>query len=138
MGRAVAEAINAEHKHALIEEMDTPMLAAWVATSGFSVDELAMIQPMYCGTDPEGWGCVGVEPDEEEKMSREAEMGVMALNAGAAAVNGFLAAEGRSSYVASGAGLALGATGLAMGLSDRANYQAGDLALAGASLLLST
>lgn len=132
-GRAVAERINARYKHAFIREIDTPVLDQWATASGLTKQELAMIQPQYDGDD-----CVGCVVDGDEPMNEGVEVGVMALNAGAAVVNGVLAARRRPSYVTSGAGLAAGATGLAVGLSDRANYSTGDALVAGVSLLAST
>lgn len=132
-GRAVAERINARYKYAYLQTIDAPVLEQWIARSGLTRRELAMIQPMY-----DGDGCVACVGGEEEVMYRGLEVGVMALNAGTAVLNGVLSARGRRSYVASGAGLAAGAAGLAVGLSDGAHYSTGDVALAGASLLAST
>lgn len=131
-GWDVAERINAEYKYAYIEDIDAPMLDEWAERAGFTRHELAMIQPQY-GDD----GCVGCVGEDEEKMARGVEIGGMAVNAGAAVLNGVLSTRGQRSYVASGAGLALGATGLAMGFSNRANYSTGDAVFAGASLLMS-
>lgn len=133
-GWDVAQRINAEYKHAYIPEIAAPVLDEWAASAGFTERELAMIQPQY-GDD----GCVAcVVEDENNEVHRGAEIGVMALNAGAVVLNGVMSANNRRSYVASGAGLALGATGLALGLSDGAHYTTGDAVLAGASILMST
>ncbi len=132
-GWDVAQRINAEYKHAYITEIDAPVLDEWAEQAGLTRRELAMIQPQY-GDD----GCVACIDNEKEMAHRGAEIGVMALNAGAAVLNGVLSARDRRSYVASGAGLALGATGLALGFSDGAQYTTGDAVLAGASILMST
>lgn len=132
-GRDVAERINAEYKHAYLWEMDLPVIDAWAESAGFTLRELAMIQPMY--------GCMGPDctPSErEEEMNRTVEIGIMALNGGLAVLNGVLSARDRRSYLASGAGLALGVTGLGMGLSDRSNYATGDALFASAAVLAST
>ena len=41
--------INDRYRNAYIREMDDPALAAWIARSGFTPDEVAMIQPNYRG-----------------------------------------------------------------------------------------
>ncbi len=46
-GRAVAEQVAARHKYAFIPEIDDPVFLEWVDASGFTIQELAMIQPQY-------------------------------------------------------------------------------------------
>lgn len=46
-GRDVAEGINRQYKYAYIGEMNTPVLAGWIAASGLTAEEAAMIQPAY-------------------------------------------------------------------------------------------
>jgi hypothetical protein len=46
-GRELAERINARHQYEYIATMTMPALAAWVATSGLTKEECAMIQPGY-------------------------------------------------------------------------------------------
>jgi hypothetical protein len=46
-GRAAAEAINAKHQYDELLAMNEPALDAWAAESGFTLTELAMIQPTY-------------------------------------------------------------------------------------------
>lgn len=49
----VASAVHAKHNNAYIAEMSEPLLLAWAAESGFTLDELAVIQPDYCpNNDP--------------------------------------------------------------------------------------
>ena len=55
-GRALAEAINRRHEHAFIHEMKLPELDAWIAKSGLSRQEVAMIQPGYGFRPPEPAG----------------------------------------------------------------------------------
>lgn len=43
----LARAIDAEHEYAYVQDITTPGLAAWARATGFSVEELAMIQPGY-------------------------------------------------------------------------------------------
>jgi len=66
VGRAVPEAIAAAHRLDYLEAIAKAMpdVASWVASSGFTLDELASIQPGYEGPDVQhlaGWG------DEESK-----------------------------------------------------------------------
>ncbi|MDX2087023.1 MAG: hypothetical protein SFX73_04190 [Kofleriaceae bacterium] len=44
---ALARAINAEHEYAYVQDITTPGLAAWARANGFSIRDLAMIQPAY-------------------------------------------------------------------------------------------
>ena len=125
-----AERINAEYKHAYVPDIDAPVLAEWAAEAGFTIRELAMIQPAY--DDPPCTGCV-----TDDEMSPTAEIGVMALNGGVAVLNGVLSARDRRSYVAAGAGLALGVTGVGISLSDRSNYSTSDALFASAAVLTS-
>jgi hypothetical protein len=46
---ALARAINARYEYAYVREMDMPALATWATAHGFTVDELALIQPSYSG-----------------------------------------------------------------------------------------
>ncbi|MEX1268904.1 MAG: hypothetical protein WEA56_07875 [Balneolaceae bacterium] len=56
-GRNTAEAINAKYKHAFIYEIESPVFDEWMQKSGFTIDELAMIQPAY-------------EPEPDQKVNR--------------------------------------------------------------------
>ena len=51
-GRGVAEHINAKYQYSFIGEMQLPELDNWIARSGLSPLELAMIQPEYWPPDP--------------------------------------------------------------------------------------
>lgn len=46
-GRNAAEAINAEHQYASIFEMSSKTVDQWIASSGLTKEECAMIQPTY-------------------------------------------------------------------------------------------
>lgn len=46
-GRAVAELINEHHKYSYITSIDLPEFLEWAGGSGFTIEELAMIQPAY-------------------------------------------------------------------------------------------
>lgn len=49
VGRALPETIAANHRHAFLEDIAAamPQVREWVASSGFTLDELASIQPCY-------------------------------------------------------------------------------------------
>src|SRR5688572_13364559 len=51
-GRELAEKINAAHQYDRIFDMKTPELLAWVANSGLTFEECAMIQPAYGWQQP--------------------------------------------------------------------------------------
>jgi len=60
VGRALPERIAAEHRLSYLEDIAAamPEVRAWVASSGFSLEELASIQPGYTGPDVQhrnGW-----------------------------------------------------------------------------------
>ncbi len=60
VGRALPETIAAQHRLDYLEDIAAamPEVASWVATSGFTLDELASIQPGYPGPDVQheaGW-----------------------------------------------------------------------------------
>jgi hypothetical protein len=136
-GRAVAERINARYKYAYLHTIEMPLLEKWIAQSGLTKHELAMIQPAYCGNLGDR-ACWPYENEDTDTIRPGVEIGLALLNGGTAALNGVLRLNGQSSYVSSGAGLALGTTGLAVSLSDRSNYPTASLVFAGASLLAST
>jgi hypothetical protein len=46
-GRELAEAINERFKYSYIKEIDDSLFLDWAAQSGFTIKELAMIQPAY-------------------------------------------------------------------------------------------
>lgn len=141
VGLDVAERINSQFKYAHIKEITLPLLDEWAQQRGFTERELAMIQPSYCMIDPNHPLCPGPNDPPlaktEDQMNKGVEITSMSLNASAALVNGFLIGTGRQSRLAAGIGLVSGGAGLAIGLSDRANYSTADLVLAGSSILLS-
>lgn len=47
LGRQAAAAIAAGFKYAFVRDIDSPVLTAWAATSGLTLEELEMIQPTY-------------------------------------------------------------------------------------------
>ena len=137
-GREAAERINERYRLDRIADMDAPAVEKWAERHGFTLRELAMIQPCY--KNRRGL-CIGPPPEEDDdadsNMRKGVEVASMGLSASAALVNGYLIGTERRSRVAAGAGLVTGGAGLAVGLSGKAHFAAGDYALAGASLLLS-
>ena len=79
-GRKVAEEINRNHQYDFVFEMEDPAVDAWIATSGLSKTECAMIQPdygcWYCPPPCPGnkveacrwsnceWECKCLQPDQ--------------------------------------------------------------------------
>jgi hypothetical protein len=55
-GSAAAFAIDRRFHHAYVAEIDDPAFEAWVASSGFSRAELAIVQPTYEHRPPPFWG----------------------------------------------------------------------------------
>ncbi len=51
-GSEAARAINREYQYDLIAEMESPSINEWIAQSGLTKDECAMIQPAYGGWGP--------------------------------------------------------------------------------------
>ncbi|MCG2587535.1 hypothetical protein [Rhodohalobacter sulfatireducens] len=47
LGREIVEKINQKYKYAYITDIDAPVFKEWVKSSGFTIRELGMIQPMY-------------------------------------------------------------------------------------------
>ncbi len=53
--RELADAVANDQNNAYLADMSSPELTRWIASSGFTFDELALIQPSYCGwCDPVG------------------------------------------------------------------------------------
>lgn len=131
-GRGTAEAINERFQFARILEIDAPVVSQWAEHYGFTLRELAMIQPAYCWRPPSPDWCV--EDDDRTKA-----IGVVALglNASSVLLNGWMAARSDRNLYVAGGGLLVGGAGIAVGISDGADYRAATLAAAGASILLS-
>lgn len=47
LGREIADKINQQYKYSYIQDIDHPLFNDWVESSGFTIRELAMIQPQY-------------------------------------------------------------------------------------------
>lgn len=131
VGRDAAERINSHYQFARISDIDAPILPEWAEKHGFTLHELGMIQPAYCWRDPPGPGCV------EEDDSKAMEMASIGMNAGSALLNNWMALRSTRNVYVAGGGLLLGGAGLAIGMSEGAEYRAATLATAGASILMS-
>jgi hypothetical protein len=66
-GAEIAERVRARQNHAYLADMQVDGLAEWVARSGFTFEELAWIQPDYCGEDEpcRGWSYAPGSPPGE-------------------------------------------------------------------------
>ena len=142
-GLPLAEAVSRTYRYAHIDEMDMPALDKWAERNGFTRRELAMIQPAYCWRLPTSdQAAQGHKPalgceQSSDKMNKPLEVAIVGANISMAVLNGWMVAQSRRSLLAAGAGLASGGAGLAIGLSDRANFETADLIFSGLSLALS-
>jgi hypothetical protein len=59
-GRAAAEAISDRYRHAFIDEMNSPLLEQWIAGSGLTITEAAMIQPVLLAPVKTGSVQIGI------------------------------------------------------------------------------
>lgn len=126
-GREVAERINSRYQFASIYAMDMPAIDRWAEAHGFTMRELAMIQPAYRHPDPE----------EERSVDKTLEGTLIGVTAAAAGVNGYMIAQSRRSFISGTAGLVAGGVTLGIGLSDRANFSAADITSASIAVLTS-
>lgn len=126
-GRAVAERVNQDFQYAVLLEMKSPELDVWASQSGLTKTELAMIQPTY------GEPIYGVRPQPFDERVEAVPIG---LNAAAFTINAILLARNERSPVTAGIGIASGITSIAMGLSEKANFPATDIALGIASVII--
>jgi hypothetical protein len=124
-GREAARGINERSQLELIREMDAPAVERWAERNGFTLRELAMIQPMY-------------EPHEAD-TTHPVEWASMAVTGGAALLNGYLLGTDRPSALAAGGGVLTGGVSMLIGLpagSGGSDYGAVHLALGGATFAL--
>ncbi len=63
-GRALAEKVAKEHRYSVLEDIAAamPEVGAWVASSGFTLEELASVQPGY--TPPTAWNAADLVEDD--------------------------------------------------------------------------
>ncbi len=55
VGRAIVEDIAAQHRFDFLEDIDMPEVVAWITSSGFTLRELASIQPGYMEPHLDTW-----------------------------------------------------------------------------------
>jgi len=99
-GRPVAEAINSRHQYATIMEMNDRKVDEWIAQSGLSKEECAMIQPQYAPGATQNVN--NVKPSYAISSTL-----LMGVNAASTVVNGIQVATGSMR----GGALALGIIG---------------------------
>lgn len=126
-GRHLAESINASYQYDYIIDMESAELNKWVAASGLTIEECAMIQPQYDFS----------ERQEEPKFNKTLEATNISIGAASLLLNGVLTGSGTKSYVASGVGFLSGTAGILLGASDRANYRLTDVLVGSAAVLSS-
>lgn len=118
-GRSLAERIDARYHLADVRNMNLPALDRWATHNGVTRRELAMIQPMYCGTASHPDPCYYRDEDEDASAL---EVTALSASVGASLLNGVLLERDTPSVVGGSAGVAGGATSLSIGLTDRAEY----------------
>jgi hypothetical protein len=99
-GRAAAEAINAQFQYGYLMDMNSPLLDEWIAQSGLTRRECAMIQPEY-------WLAPGEVHTYLHKPYGFASAGLGGLNSALIAMN--LKGYDRQASRVWGAGLGIGA-----------------------------
>ncbi|MEP1150614.1 MAG: hypothetical protein ABJH08_02695 [Balneola sp.] len=111
--RSVAEEINAEYKFSSIFDIQSIEFESWVAKSGFTKKELAMIQPMYGSLPPQEPNDPGVT--EAYDVSSSVLVGV---NTAMSFVNASIAFRGSQKRTVPIAGLVTGTTQLVLGVAN--------------------
>lgn len=108
-GRSVAEDINSRHKYATILEMNDSKVDEWIAESGLSKEECAMIQPQYA---PGGTQNVNnVKPAFAISSTL-----LMGVNVASTVVNGIQIATGSTRGGAPALGIVGGAGQITLGI----------------------
>jgi hypothetical protein len=125
-GLELARAIDARHQYDYIADMQLVELWAWADASGFTTEELAMIQPSYWGPGP-------VEPERSEALAT-IEIGCIAGSAAMSAVNTVLLANGTPSRTVGIIGGFAGTVTALLAIADDSRYDPFDLIAGGLSL----
>lgn len=130
LGRKVAEALNEKYQYEYVLEMESPTLRNWAAQNGFTIRELAMIQPAY-----DGGGCCVVSPEgEKDKMSRTTEKILIGANIGLSIANGYLGWKQSGRVIPASASIAAGASTISLGLMGETHYSTTDYITGGLSV----
>ena len=119
-GRDLAERIDARYPLADVREMEMPAIDRWAKRHGVTRRELAMIQPMYCGSP--GGLTVCPPPPRDDQDASALEVTALSASVGASLLNGVLLERGTPSVVGGAVGVVGGGTSLAVGLGDDARY----------------
>lgn len=131
MGHEVAESINDKYQYEYVLKMDSNVLEKWAQRNGFTVRELAMIQPAYDDRDP---CCViGPEPNQD-KISRPLESVMIGASVGLSVINGYLNFENSSKVIPAAAGIVVGASSITLGLTEKLHYSTTDYITGGLSV----
>ena len=116
----MAERIDARYHLADVREMEMPAIDRWAERHGVTRRELAMIQPMYCGSP--GGLTVCPPPPRDDRDASALEVTALSASVGASLLNGVLLERGTPSVVGGAVGVVGGGTSLAVGLGDDAKY----------------
>ena len=122
LGAGAVEEINARYQFARIADMESATLAAWQASSGLTLRELAMIQPEYCEDGTPGCGGVIVEGPMRSASPVPAIAAGLTLGANLAftGVNAARIGRAERSTWLGIAGIGVGLAGLAISTDDAA------------------
>ncbi len=112
-GRELAEKINIMHQYDYIQDMDMPELEEWIARSGLSVEEFAMIQPQYYTHLPDEY----VAQNHVSTGNAIASVGLAGLNGTTGIMNARNLLNGTSNRVTGALGIAGGAASVVLGLT---------------------
>ncbi len=110
-GREMAEAINAKYQYELLMDMDEPAIAAWAEEFGLTLEECAMIQPVYGPLPDPGTSYTDIKTGYGISSSL---VGGSNIFITAANLNGKWKNSKTISYI----GLASGTTQIVMGLAN--------------------
>ncbi|WP_257667738.1 hypothetical protein [Parapedobacter tibetensis] len=112
-GRGVAEAINKKYKYEKILDMQDPAVDNWIASSGLTKMECAMIQPSYGG--------VTIVYDDKNHVSKGYGMSSALLsgaNLSFTTINAIQIGRGTDNRVVPWIGLASGAAQITLGIAE--------------------
>ncbi len=112
-GRELAEKINIMHQYDYIKDMDMPELEEWIAQSGLSVEEYAMIQPQYLTPLPDEY----MAQNHVSTGNAVASAGLAGLNGTTGVINARNLLNGTSNHVTGVLGIAGGAASVVLGLT---------------------
>lgn len=116
LGPAAIAAINHQFQFARIQDMESAALAAWQATSGLTLLELAAIQPAYCEDGSPGCGGLVVGPARPGTMAAEIAVGTSSL--ALTAFNLIQLGQERRSTVMGFGSVGIGLLGVSLALRD--------------------